>query len=213
MSLAQDLVRDMVAQGHSMAEIGRYLGRDSSMISQIASGKRGENYGASMTGYLRELSTKFADAATTASTEPLEVVKPPRRLDAAGRVAGTRRKITHGGAHSGVSAVKKQATKNGAKSLGPQVGAAADEGRRGALTITCGPNAVIAKSSRKSVGDAEDQDVDVDVPDLDELIELIMEHEGNVTEAVIDYLTNHDRAGEGLQPSDLLGIEFRSWTE
>lgn len=213
MSLARDLVLDMMSQGHSQAEIGRLLGRDSSMISQIASGKRGENYGSSMTGYLRELAGKLTEAVDAAPGQPLEVIQPPRRLDSRGRTARTRSKITHGGPHSGVSAVKKQATRNGAKSLAPKIESAAGDGRRGAVTITCGPHAVIARSSRKPVGDADDQDVDVDVPDLDELLDLIEAHENNVTEAVVEYLQNHERAGEGLTTDDILGIEFRSWTE
>jgi hypothetical protein len=212
-SLARDLVLDMMARGHSQAEIGRLIGRDSSMISQIASGKRGENYGASAAGYLRVLSDQLVDAAAAAPGQPLEVVHPPRRLDSSGRVAHTRNKLTHGGAHSGVSTVKKQATSNGARSLAPQIDGANEDGRRGALTITCGPHANISKSGGSKKGNRGESDVDVDVPDLDELLDLIAYYDGNVTDAVVELLQNHDRAGEGLTTDDILGLEFRSWTE
>lgn len=75
---AQSLINGLKARGMSNADIARRVGRDSSLISQIA--RRG-NKGASMVPALREL----AGGAGTASV--------PRRQTKSGATAATRRGV------------------------------------------------------------------------------------------------------------------------
>lgn len=75
MSRAQELILDLKAKGYSYARIGRELDRDSSLISQIARGKKpGSNLVSSLE-----------------SVGKSEVKKPERRVTKSGEVAKVRR--------------------------------------------------------------------------------------------------------------------------
>ena len=74
---AKDLINKLKASGKSYAEIGRALGRDSSLISQIA---RGKKPGANLVGSLQEFSG--------GKSKP---TSPPRRTKKSGGLAAVRK--------------------------------------------------------------------------------------------------------------------------
>lgn len=110
MPTSQDLILALRAQGASMAAIGRSVGRDSSLISQIAAGKKP---GANLYGALDSL---------TKAPNPLDAIRyaapvaAPRRVRASGVQARTRtpgRIATKAGATT--ATVKRTAAARGAR--------------------------------------------------------------------------------------------------
>lgn len=215
MSAAQEIVRELIGAGYSRAYIGRQLGRSGRLVGQIASGERGEGYGAHHERALAELRDKLDQARAAGEPRPVsvDVTAPARRTTRSGAPARVRKTMTHGGARWGVSDAKRQATASGARRMAPQLAYVAEQGRRASLTVTVAPGVVIAKSGKRPrAHGAGDQSVDVDVPDVDELLELVDAHDGNVTAAVAEYVGMTDRV-EALDAGDIRGLELRSWTE
>lgn len=213
MSAAQQIVSELIGAGYSRAYIGRQLGRSGRLVGQIASGERGPGYGAHHERALGELRDKLEAARAAGDARPaaVDVDQPARRTTASGKTAHVRKAMSHGGAHWGVSNAKRQATASGARRMAPQLAFVEQQGRRAALTVTVAPGVVVAKSGKGKRGGA-DQDVSVDVPDVEELLELVDAHGGDVTAAVAEYLSMTDRV-ESLDADDIRGLELRSWTE
>jgi hypothetical protein len=93
---ARAAVAALKALGLTDTGIGRALGRDSSLISQIGAGKRGPGYGASYAGELRDLIAQTAGLgrgearARAADLAERGTLAPARRVTRAGTPAAVR---------------------------------------------------------------------------------------------------------------------------
>jgi hypothetical protein len=211
-SAAQTLVLRMHAHGHSFAAIGRALGRDSSAISQIASGKRGPNYGRSYTPALAHAEQELKNQAAGAPAHP--IVQPARRMKGKGRTqepARVRQPISRGvGKQWGVSNVKRQATRSGARSLTAKLGDASAKGRQAGVSVTVSP---AVKGGYKQTGTGKGAPGDKEIKaDLDQAFEEQLDAAGgNFTEALTAWLQVTQRV-ESIEPGQVHAIELRTWT-
>jgi hypothetical protein len=212
-SAAQTLVLRMHAKGHSFAAIGRALGRDSSAISQIASGKRGPNYGKSYTQALGHLEGELKNQAAGAPPRP--IVQPARRMTGKGRaaqLARVRQPITRGkGKAWGVSTTKRQATRNGARSLTRQFDDASSKGRKAGVSIAVSPT-VRGGYAKTGTGKGNPGDKEIRA-ELDAAFEEQLNLVGgNFTDALAAWLEVTERV-ESIYPNQIHAIELRTWTD
>lgn len=211
-SAAQTLVLRMRAHGHSFAAIGRALGRDSSAISQIASGKRGPNYGKSYTQALGHLEGELKNQGAGAPARP--ITQPARRLIGKGRnkqPARVRQPTTRGkGKAWGVSTTKRQATRNGAKSLTAKLEDANTKGRQSGVSIAVSSK-VVGKYKKTGTGKGAPGDKEIKA-DLDAAFDAQLDAAGgNFTNALAGWLEATQRV-ESIAPGQIHAIELRTWT-
>ena len=106
---SRELIEMLTGQGLSKRAIGRAIGRDSSLISQVS---KGSKPGANLQGSLDELRRRLE-----AGQRVQPVTEPARRTKASGAVARVRRKTVISGQTWASGNVKRQAAANGSRSL------------------------------------------------------------------------------------------------
>lgn len=200
----------MHEHGYSFAAIGRALGRDSSAISQIASGKRGPNYGKSYTQALGHLEGELKNQGAGAPARP--ITQPARRLIGKGRnkqPARVRQPTTRGkGKAWGLSTTKRQATRNGAKSLTAKLEDANTKGRKAGVSISVSP---AVRGGYKKTGKRDSSDKEIKA-DLDAAFDAQLEAAGgNFTNALAAWLEATQRV-ESITPGQIHAVELRTWT-
>ena len=111
---ARELVRQLEARGLSRAAIGRAVGRDSGMVSQIARDARGAGYGAGLVPALQQLAAETGQARNTVQARGIAAglgrsgeLAPARRQTKAGRTAAVRRSTQTVGARTARQAAGK----------------------------------------------------------------------------------------------------------
>lgn len=132
----QELVQELMGRGLSQAAIGRAVQRDSSLISQVAKGRKP---GSNLRESLVELRDKL-DAGVEAPT----VAAPARRTRATGEAAKTRRKRIVGGKGWATGNTARQASQSGARSLRKVIEGAPTEV---AATVEFGPGVTVYNNS------------------------------------------------------------------
>jgi hypothetical protein len=219
-SVAQALVLRMKAQGHSYSAIGRALGRDSSAISQIASGKRGPNYGKHYGPALARAEAELKNQAAGAPAHP--IVQPARRMKGKGRrqePARVRQPTSRGvGKQWGVSTTKRQATRSGARGLTAQYLDAIAKGRKAGVSLSVSPKVNGSQSGGKT-GTApqggwdgkkiRDQEIRAELDAA--FTEHLKEAGGHFTNALAAWLVETGRV-ESIEPGQIHSIELRTWT-
>lgn len=108
MSGSQDFVLALRGLGLTDSQIGRAIGRDSSLVFQIGAGRKpGRNLESALGG--------LHQAVTT--TGELATVEPPRRLTRTGHQARVRRATTIRGRTWETASIKRQASRSGGRGL------------------------------------------------------------------------------------------------
>lgn len=208
-SIAQALVLRMHAAGHSYSAIGRALGRDSSAISQIASGKRGANYGKSYTKALAGVEHELKNRAAGAPPRP--VAQPARRM-VRGRPAAVRQPA-RGKGKWGVASTKGQATRAGAHSLGDRLQEAKALGRNHAsVSVAVSKSVNVLRSGGRPTrkGNRGDQEIRCE---LDWMFDQeLKDTGGNFTKALQLWLIQSGRV-EAISTTQIHAIELSTWTE
>lgn len=197
----------MKAAGLSYKAIAVALGRNDSLIGQIA---RGAKPGANLEAAAGELRRRV-EANGWKMPAPAPLPSAPRRAQ---RV---RQAVRHGGSRWATASTKDQATRSGAHALDAMVQDAAATGRRLALNLAVSPNLVVARSGGKRVkpkGRRQYQELragdggrGIDAATLAALVDA---HGGNVTEAIAEYLAVSGYVGS-IAASDIQRIEISSW--
>lgn len=127
------IIARLLAQGANYQTIGETLGRNRSLVRQVAIGaKPGHN----LRDALAQLERAVSAGAAPASTRAAPVPEPARRTTHAGTLARVRKPTTIRGASWTASTVKRSAARNGARGLGHPLSDAAEDGRQVAATIT-----------------------------------------------------------------------------
>lgn len=105
---ARAIIARLEASGLTRAGIGRAIGRDSGMISQIAREARGAGYGAALVPALEQLAAETATAVNVHQARGIATglastgrLAPARRTTKAGATAKVRRKTHRVGGHGG----------------------------------------------------------------------------------------------------------------
>lgn len=132
MSTSQELIHELVSRGMSQRAIGVALGRNSSLISQVA---RGRKPGANLRDSLAVLREQLGDGKPPA--KPPAVPAPTRRLTASGKPARVRRPTTITGKSGAwaTSTVKRQAARHGAHGMIHPLQDAKRRGQTVAVTV------------------------------------------------------------------------------
>lgn len=129
MSESEAIIRRLLGQGLTGEQIGRAIGRDRSLVSQVG---RGRKPGSNLAGALGELERRV-NAGMTAEG----IAEPARRTTSSGRVARVRRRTTvrsKSGEWASVT-TKQQATRSGT-ALDKQLRRAASLGLQAAADAT-----------------------------------------------------------------------------
>lgn len=208
-SEAPELVGQLREAGWRDVDLGRALGRDSSLIFQVGAGRKpGRNLVPSLRALL----------GTTPSAAPA-VPEPARRTTAAGRLAKTRAGEVGGTGWRTID-VKRQAARSGAKGILRAIEDAAATGRHFALDVTLPKSVRVEQSGRRDDRRSRRPGRNEQVVTIGEGGELNpdvwaayvqREHGGDVTAAVAAYLVESGRA-EAVSREDVRGIQFRSWS-
>lgn len=136
-----ELLAELVERGASLRAIGDAIGRDSSLLSQIRSGRKS---GANLADALSKLRDDLAGVSRTdaaAAARAASVPEPTRRRTGRGEVARVRRRTVYR-ADTGwaTGSVKAQAAKSGARSMAPLVRDAARGGGNVVVALTVAPH-------------------------------------------------------------------------
>lgn len=129
-----EIIRRLVAGGLNQADIGRALGRDRSLISQVA---RGRKPGDNLRESLAQLESRLAGAADVRAAAKAATVTPPApRTTRSGALARVRKPVTIRGNNWTASTVKKTGVRGGARGLGHVLSDGADAGHQVAVTVS-----------------------------------------------------------------------------
>lgn len=205
MSTSQEVLGELLAMGMTKAEVARAVGRDSAVMSQIASGAKPY---ANLTPTLEAIRDQRRGQAVT-------VPEAPRRTTASGERAKVRQKTSYAGGK--VVRVKKQAVASGARSILRRLRAAAAAGLKIAFTVVYPHYVTLGKSGRRD-NPASETDVAIDLGfggsnqgagEAEDWVERAEAHDGDVGEALSEYIAENDLGDtDGVTP---LGIELRTW--
>lgn len=199
---SRDLIIQLRGLGMSNAAIGREVGRNDSLIGQIARGKKpGGNLEASLEALVR-----------VRQGEAVEVPAAERRKTAAGRVAKVRRKTQY--AQGRTARVRRQAVTSGSKAIMKVVDTAARVGGHVAFTVTFGRGAKLTKSDGTPIpSTGKEQQAEVGYGGAGfpaaTVQQLVANAGGDVAAALVQWMVDHNRLAA---PSAPLGIEVRSFT-
>jgi hypothetical protein len=148
MATSQELVAALIERGLSQRAIGQAIGRDSSLISQVARGaKPGRNLAPALEALQAQVSGLTPQAAK-ATARPGAVAKPARRTTKAGALAKVRRPTTVRARWGQSTTMKRQAVRHGAKGMGHALADAQADGRGSvAVTVSFGRSVTVNNTS------------------------------------------------------------------
>lgn len=168
---SQDIVRGMQAAGLSYADIGRAVGRNRSLIRQIAIGaKPGEN----LRGALADVQQRLALIESRTPKEAARKLAPvsvPRRMSASGREARVRRPVTVSRRSWSTSTLRRQASQGGAGGMLGPVREAARMGRTIAATVTFSSRVYVDNGYGKRGIGGPGGTVDMELGDAGDILE------------------------------------------
>lgn len=218
MSDSQLIIRGLLAQGVSQRAIGQAIGRDSSLISQVA---RGAKPGHNLRDALAALETKIGQAADRGqapaqAARTATVTAPARRTTKAGRPAGVRRATTKAGAWGQTTTLKRQAVRGGAKAMGHALADAQDAGRgQVAATVSFDKRVNVQNTSggrRGKTGRGGVVDMNLGDP-AQVAAEVNAQHGGNFAEYVAAQAVQRGYidADERQAVQHMVSVELRGW--
>lgn len=201
MSTSKEVVERLLAAGMTKAEIAREIGRDSSVVSQITSGRKPY---ANLTPTLEAIEQKRAGRT-------VEVPEAPRRLDKQGNIARVRRPTGRGRT---ISVGSKGTIKSGARSILNRLRKAAADGQLTAWTLVF-PNGVVVGKSPKAGKNSHHRNAGApNVADFggvpaDEMLAFVNAAGGNVPLGVVRWLVAQNRLeDDSVMP---VSIEMRTY--
>lgn len=199
---SQDQVNALLADGMTKAEIARAVGRDSSVVSQITSGKKPY---ANLEPTLAALRDKRAG-------RDVAIPEAPRRTTKGGQAARVRGKTNLAGGRT--VRVKRQAVASGARSILRRLRQAAAAGMRVAFTVVYPTDVPLGKSGHRSPPESEDEHT-IELGsggrgfDAQDWVDRAEQAGDDVGEALSDYIQRQELGEtDGVTP---LGIELRTW--
>lgn len=223
---APHFAKELLSRGYSAKYVGSLIERNDSLIGQVAKGRK---QGANLEDALGELVRRLPiqRPKELPSRDQLGVREPARRVtksgtQAATRTARVRQKDTRGGTGWGVSPVKRQATRNGARRLAGVLENARVTGRRVGWSVTVDPKVRVSGSGGKAAvqhkrkgSTPASQEIRLGDSgngfDPETWLDLVDEHDGNVTEAMAAHLVATGMA-ESIDATQIWGMELRTWT-
>lgn len=160
-----ELLTELLGRGMTKRAIGRAIGRDSSLLSQVASGRKPGTNLASSLAALRD--TLDGAVGATPVAEP-RVQAPARRLTAKGTAARVRGRTTVSGRGDAWSVTKlgRAAARGKGAAFGRVLDRASESGQPVAVTLSFGKDARVHGSSggRNRNADAKGVTLELDDP-------------------------------------------------
>jgi hypothetical protein len=205
-----EIIRRLVESGANYQTIGQALGRNRSLVRQVAIGaKPGHN----LRDSLQQLERRLAG-------EVVDVPAPARRETARHTLARVRRPVTIKGRTGAWSAsgAKKAAVRSGAKGLGHPMADAAEAGQALAVTVSVDGHLSVEAygKSRHSRGGLRGS-ADFRLGDADEVWEAVRdEYAGDVTAYIADVMVERglvDSSDTGYVREHLVDIELRAFND
>lgn len=209
MDSSKDVILRLKAAGLSGEQIGQAIGRDRSLISQIA---RGIKPGRNLTDSLLELE------ATQISGIPVKeagqwINQPARRLRKNGMLAGIREKQTHGGREWATTNLGKQAASRPSQRttnrLHRQIQEADNAGHHAGITVTFSQGVDVISSSPRN--DAECGEGICQLRIRAHEISRRMDRGTTLGDAIIDILIERGAIRGAAGQQDIETIELRTY--
>jgi hypothetical protein len=215
-SEAGEIIARLVAGGANYQTIGEALGRNRSLIRQVAIGaKPGRNLRDSVAELERRVQ---AAGRAPASREPVATPPPRRTTVKHGRevLANVRKPTTIRGRSWTASTAKRAATRSGARGLGHPLADAAESGRQVAVTVSVdGQVSVEAYGSSRRGRAGVRGSADFKLGDADEVWESVREdYGGNVTAYVAAAMVDQGLVsgmGAGALADHITEIDLRAF--
>lgn len=177
-----EIIRRLVESGQNYERIGQALGRNRSLVRQVAIGSKP---GANLRESLEQLERRLAGQA-------VEVTPPKPRTTSRGTLARVRKPTTVRGRSWASSTVKRQGMRSGGRSLGHALADAAEDGRQLAATVTLGSGLIAEHYGSSRRGHAgPGGSVDINLGDADDVWAAVRdEYGGNVSAYIADVLVD-----------------------
>lgn len=209
MDSSRDVILRLKAAGLSGEQIGQAIGRDRSLISQIA---RGIKPGRNLTDSLLEL-----EATQISGISPKDagqwISQPARRLRKDGLLAGIREKQTHAGRQWATTNLGKQAASNPAQRttnrLHKQIREADHDDHEAAFTVTFAPGVDVIASSPRNDIDCEQGICRLRVRARE--IRTRMDQGSTLGDAVVDILNERGAIRGAAGQQDIETLELRTY--
>lgn len=219
MSESAEIIARLVESGASLRSIGDAIGRDSSLLSQVARGRKpGNNLRESLARLEAQVATLTKGGAKpSTAARSVTVAEPTRRPAKAGGLAKVRRATTKAGGWGQSTTMKRQAARNGARGMGHALNLAAGEGREVAVTVSFNRSVTVNNTSGGRRGrTGRGGVVEMRLGDADEVFDAVMiQHGGNFSEYVaaqaIDRGYLSGVADERDAVAHMTGVELRGW--
>lgn len=188
---ARQVVNELRGLGLSNRAIAEAIGRNDSMISQIARGARGEGYGAGLQASLAQLRAEVSargEAGTPArqAVREASVSGPARRVRLTGEPARVRRPTTVRGGSFATSRTGRQASRHGAHGMQHPLRDAGRAGRRASVDVSVTKAVTVQGSSGKRAGiSGAGGSFTMNLGDAEEAAERLAEYGGDFSAMVL----------------------------
>jgi hypothetical protein len=201
----RDEVNALLADGMTKADIARAVGRDSSVVSQITSGKKP----------YANLEPTLRAVREQRTGREVPVPQAPRRTTKGGQAAMVRGKTNIAGGR--IVRVKRQAAASGARSILRRLRQAAAAGLRVAFTVVYPTSVPLGKSGHRESPQSETEHT-IEIGhggkhqgpgEAQAWVDRAEAVGGNVATALSDYIQSQELGEtDGVTP---LAIELRTW--
>lgn len=198
----------MQAAGLSYADIGRAVGRNRSLIRQIAIGaKPGENLRGALADIQKRLALVQAKSPRDAARK-LAPVQVPRRMSASGRAARVRRPVTVGGRRWSTSTLRRQAARSGGDGLLHSLIAGADADWWCAASVTFGRSAFVRNAYGKTGVEGWGGTAEIELGPCQDVLDELETTGESVTDYIVRALAER---GDIELTDDIDSIELRCY--
>lgn len=209
MSESADSIARLRAAGLNMEDIGQAIGRNRSLVRQVAMGAKPGN---NLRDALARLEQKL-EAGTDARQAAREgVAPPPRRQAAGGRPARVRRPVSRSGAGWSTATARRQATRSGGGALDSTIARAAARGHQLAVDATVAQDVKVANAYGKHGVAGFGGTAEMVLGDAQDVLDELRETGQDFTSYVYDRLVERGDVDGGREPGDaLVQLELRSF--
>lgn len=206
------IVARLVAAGANYETIGQALGRNRSLVRQVALGvKPGHNLTAALERLEARVTELPGGVDVNRAARGLEVPAPTRRVTGRGHLARVRRPTTISGRAYSTSTIKRQAAGSGGRSLMHTITDAAEAGRRVAVSVRFDRSINVRSYGKSKRGQAGAGGVlDFELGEGDELLDAV-----DGAESVVAFIVAEAEAAghiSGDNPAaHVLEVELRTF--
>ncbi len=205
-------IQALRAAGLTYADIGRAVGRDKSLIRQVATGaKPGENMRAALAELRDRLTAAPNPRQAARESAPVQV---ERRTTAKGSTARVRRPVTVSGRGWQTSTARRQAASSGGRGMAGPLRQAARAGKSVAVTASFSTSVTVARAYGRRGVAGSGGTAEMNLGTAAEVREDMADRGYGPDEFswyVLELLSERGDIAPDVDAADLTGLEMRAW--